>query len=196
MKVKNIIVKLTIILSLFLFLSCQNKNSELEKKVEKLEKENAEILKKQKEQQNAQENTANIKKEEKTLQPKIKNYEDKIKDRIADYEAARDKVSEEYGWSVEETQANEKLNEKLDDELTKVYNLIRERMSESRKIEFRNEQRQWIKNRKKKVENSNNGEDGNPGMGGRAGANVEILTYQELTKDRLIKFARMYDNME
>ena len=74
MKVKNIIVKLTIILSLFLFLSCQNKNSELKKKVEKLEKENAEILKKQKEQQNAQENTANIKKEEKTLQPKIKNY--------------------------------------------------------------------------------------------------------------------------
>lgn len=192
MKVKNIIVKLTIILPLFLILSCQNKNSELEKKVEKLEKENAEILKKQKEQQNAQENTANIKKEEKTLQPKIKNYEDKVKDRIADYEAARDKVSEEYGWSVEETQANEKL----DDELTKVYNLIRERMSESRKIEFRNEQRQWIKNRKKKVENSNNGEDGNPGMGGRAGANVEILTYQELTKDRLIKFARMYDNME
>lgn len=164
----------------------------MEKKVEKLEKENAEILKKQKEQQNAQENTVNIKKEEKTLQPKIKNYEDKIKDRIADYEATRDKVSEEYGWSVEETQANEKL----DDELTKVYNLIRERMSESRKIEFRNEQRQWIKNRKKKVENSNNGEDGNPGMGGRAGANVEILTYQELTKDRLIKFARMYDNME
>ena len=181
MKVKNIIVKLTIILPLFLILSCQNKNSELEKKVEKLEKENAEILKKQKEQQNAQENTVNIKKEEKTLQPKIK-----------DYEATRDKVSEEYGWSVEETQANEKL----DDELTKVYNLIRERMSESRKIEFRNEQRQWIKNRKKKVENSNNGEDGNPGMGGRAGANVEILTYQELTKDRLIKFARMYDNME
>ena len=33
-------------------------------------------------------------------------------------------------------------------------------------------------------------------MGGRADANVEILTYQELTKDRLIKFARMYDNME
>ena len=106
MKVKNIIVKLTIILPLFLILSCQNKNSELEKKVEKLEKENAEILKKQKEQQNAQENTANIKKEEKTLQPKIKNYEDKVKDRIADYEAARDKVSEEYGWSVEETQVD------------------------------------------------------------------------------------------
>ena len=56
----------------------------------------------------------------------------------------------------------------------------------------------WInvkKIRKKKDENSNNGEDGNPGMGGRAGANVEIMTYQEFTKDRLIEFAKIYDNM-
>ena len=32
-------------------------------------------------------------------------------------------------------------------------------------------------------------------MGGRAGANVEIMTYQEFTKDRLIEFAKIYDNM-
>ena len=69
------------------------------------------------------------------------------------------------------------------------------RLSESEKIEFRNKQRQWLKIRTKKVENSNNGEDGNSGMGGRAGANVEIMTYQEFTKDRLIEFAKIYDNM-
>ena len=33
-------------------------------------------------------------------------------------------------------------------------------------------------------------------MGGRAAGNVEIMTYQEFTKDRLFEFARMYDNMD
>lgn len=199
MKKKYLIPKLVIILILSLVISCQNKNAELEKKIEKLEKENAEILQKQ---QNIQTSTVQAnpentgtKKIEKTSQPKISNYENKVRSRIASYEAARDKVSDEYGWSPEETNANGHLNEKLDDELTKVYNLIMARLSESEKIEFRNKQRQWLKIRTKKVENSNNGEDGNPGMGGRAGANVEIMTYQEFTKDRLIEFAKIYDNM-
>ncbi|WP_455042728.1 lysozyme inhibitor LprI family protein [Leptotrichia buccalis] len=199
MKKKYLITKLVIILILSLVISCQNKNAELEKKIEKLEKENAEILQKQ---QNIQTNTVQAnpentetKKIEKTSQPKISNYENKVRSRIASYEAERDKVSDEYGWSPEETNANGHLNEKLDDELTKVYNLIMARLSESEKIEFRNKQRQWLKIRTKKVENSNNGEDGNPGMGGRAGGNVEIMTYQEFTKDRLIEFAKIYDNM-
>lgn len=199
MKKKYLIPKLVIILILSLVISCQNKNAELEKKIEKLEKENAEILQKQQNIQTStvQANPENIetKKIEKTSQPKISNYENKVRSRIASYEAERDKVSDEYGWSPEETNANGHLNEKLDDELTKVYNLIMARLSESEKIEFRNKQRQWLKIRTKKVENSNNGEDGNPGMGGRAGANVEIMTYQEFTKDRLIEFAKIYDNM-
>ena len=123
-------------------------------------------------------------------------YEGKLENRISNYEAKRDKISDENGWSVEETQANEALNEKLDDELTKVYNLIMERLPEGKKVNFRNEQRQWLKIRKRKVENSNNDEDGNSMMGGRAAANVEIMTYQEITKDRLFEFARMYDNMD
>ena len=199
MKKKYLITKLIIIPILSLVISCQNKNSELEKKIEKLEKENAEILQKQQNIQTStvQANPENIetKKIEKTSQPKISNYENKVRSRIASYEAERDKVSDEYGWSPEETNANGHLNEKLDDELTKVYNLIMARLSESEKIEFKNKQRQWLKIRTKKVENSNNGEDGNPGMGGRAGANVEIMTYQEFTKDRLIEFAKIYDNM-
>ena len=200
MKKKYLITKLVIILILSLVISCQNK------KIEKLEKENAEILQKQ---QNIQTNTVQAnpentetKKIEKTSQPKISNYENKIsnyenkvRSRIASYEAERDKVSDEYGWSPEETNANGRLNEKLDDELTKVYNLIMERLSEGKKIEFRNQQRQWLKVRKRKVENSNTDEDGNSVMGGRAAGNVEIMTYQEFTKDRLIEFARIYDNM-
>lgn len=201
MKIKKSIIKLGIILLLFGSISCKNKNTELEKKIANLEKQNAELTKKQQEQQNlAIIKTSEIKKEEKSEVPskpkKISNYEGKLENRVANYEARRDKVSDENGWSVEETQANEALNEKLDDELTKVYNLIMERLPEGKKVNFRNEQRQWLKIRKIKVENSNNDEDGNSMMGGRAAANVEIMTYQEITKDRLFEFARMYDNMD
>ena len=201
MKIKTLIIKLGIILLLFGSISCKNKNTELEKKIANLEKQNAELTKKQQEQQNlAIIKTSEIKKEEKSEVPskpkKISNYEGKLENRVANYEARRDKVSDENGWSVEETQANEALNEKLDDELTKVYNLIMERLPEGKKIKLRNEQRQWLKVRKRKVENSNNDEDGNPMMGGRAAANIEIMTYQEITKDRLFEFARMYDNID
>ena len=32
-------------------------------------------------------------------------------------------------------------------------------------------------------------------MGGKAAGNVEIMTYQEITKDRLFEFTRIYDNI-
>ena len=57
MKKKYLITKLVIILILSLIVSCQNKNAELEKKIEKLEKENAEILQKQ---QDIQTNTVQV----------------------------------------------------------------------------------------------------------------------------------------
>ena len=201
MRIKKLIIKLGVILLLFGSVACKNKNTELEKKIANLEKQNAELAKRQQEQQNlASIKTNEIKKEKKAEIPskpkKISNYEGKLENRISNYEAKRDKISDENGWSVEETQANEALNEKLDDELTKVYNLIMERLPEERKIKLRNEQRQWLKIRKRKVENSNNDEDGNSMMGGRAAGNVEIMTYQEFTKDRLFEFARMYDNMD
>ena len=201
MRIKKLIIKLGVILLLFGSVACKNKNTELEKKIANLEKQNAELAKRQQEQQNLVSiKTNEIKKEKKkeihSKPKKISNYEGKLENRISNYEAKRDKISDENGWSVEETQANEALNEKLDDELTKVYNLIMERLPEGKKVNFRNEQRQWLKTRKRKVENSNNDEDGNSMMGGRAAANVEIMTYQEITKDRLFEFARMYDNMD
>ena len=201
MRIKKLIIKLGVILLLFGSVACKNKNTELEKKIANLEKQNAELAKRQQEQQNLVSiKTNEIKKEKKAEIPskpkKISNYEGKLENRISNYEAKRDKISDENGWSVEETQANEALNEKLDDELTKVYNLIMERLPEGKKVNFRNEQRQWLKTRKRKLENSTNDEDGNSMMGGRAAGNVEIMTYQEFTKDRLFEFARIYDNMD
>ena len=165
MRIKKLIIKLGVILLLFGSVACKNKNTELEKKIANLEKQNAELAKRQQEQQNlASIKTNEIKKEKKAEIPskpkKISNYEGKLENRISNYEAKRDKISDENGWSVEETQANEALNEKLDDELTKVYNLIMERLPEERKIKLRNEQRQWLKIRKRKVQNSNNDDEG------------------------------------
>ena len=57
MKKKYIITNLAVILILSLIVSCQNKNAEFEKKIEKLEKENAEILQKQ---QDIQTNTVQV----------------------------------------------------------------------------------------------------------------------------------------
>ena len=51
MKIKNLIIQLGIILLLLISVACQNKNSDLEKKIKDLEKQNEEILKKQQEQQ-------------------------------------------------------------------------------------------------------------------------------------------------
>lgn len=197
MKIKHLIIQLGIILLLLISVACQNKNSDLEKKIKDLEKQNEEILKKQQEQQKipVAAPTKKIQKQ-KVITPKILNYESKLENRVATYETSRDRVSEEYGWSVEKTQANEQLNEKLDDELTKVYNLIMERLSEDKKIKLRNEQRQWLKIRKRKVANSNQDENGESVMGGRAAGNVEIMTYQDFTKERLFEFAKMYDNMD
>ncbi len=44
---RKILIIQCIVISLFGLVSCQNKNAELEKKIQLLEKENAEILKKQ-----------------------------------------------------------------------------------------------------------------------------------------------------
>ena len=48
---RKILIMQCIVISLFGLVSCQNKNAELEKKIQSLEKENAEILKKQQEQE-------------------------------------------------------------------------------------------------------------------------------------------------
>lgn len=193
---RKILIIQYIIIALFGLVSCQNKNAELEKKIQSLEKENAEILKKQQEQEKQLKEQKEKEEKKKQLTPKIKDYESKLRDRVASYEQTRDKKTEEYGWGVEASEASEKLNEKLDDELTKVYNLIMERLSDAEKTEFRNSQRQWLKTRKRKVENSVKSEGGEMMMGGLGAANVEMAEYEEITKERLYEFAQIYDEME
>lgn len=125
------------------------------------------------------------------------SYESNLRKKISNYERIRDEMVEERGgFGVEATNVNQQFNDMLDEELTQVYNLIREKMSKTEKENFRNKQRQWLKKREKQVEASTKDEKGRQVIHGRAGANVEIGEYEEITKKRLFEFAKMYDKMK
>jgi len=84
----------------------------------------------------------------------------------------------------------------LDEELTQVYNLIREKMSKTEKNNFRNKQRQWLKKRERQVDASTKDENGNQVVNGRFAVNTEIYVYEQITKKRLFELAKMYDKMK
>ena len=98
-----------------------------------------------------------FKKIKKTVTPIIENYEIRLRNRIARYEAIRDEISDKYGFGVEMTQANENL--------------------------------------KIKVENSTKDENGNIVIFGRAGGNVEIGEYHDVTEERLFELVKMYNDI-
>lgn len=123
-------------------------------------------------------------------------YETNIKEKISKLERQKEEKISEYGFGYEVNKINEEFNNILDDELTKVYNLIRNKMSETEKINFRNKQRQWLKKRTQQVESV---VDDAVRRGIRSGsfiANLSNYEYQEITKKRLYEFARMYDKMK
>ena len=125
------------------------------------------------------------------------SYESNLRKKISNYERIRDEnVEESGGYGVEATNVNEQFNDMLDEELTQVYNLIREKMSKTEKNNFRNKQRQWLKKRERQVDASTKDENGNQVVNGRFAVNTEINVYEQITKKRLFELAKMYDKMK
>ena len=125
------------------------------------------------------------------------SYESNLRKKISNYERIRDEMVEERGgFGVEATNINQQFNDMLDEELTQVYNLIREKMSKTEKDNFRNKQRQWLKKREQQVEASTKDENGKGVIFGRGAANTEIYVYEQITKKRLFELAKMYDKMK
>ena len=123
-------------------------------------------------------------------------YETNIKEKISKLERQKEEKISEYGFGYEVNKINEEFNNILDDELTKVYNLIRNKMSKTEKINFRNKQRQWLKKRTQQVEAVVD-DAVRRGIGsGSSIANLSNYEYQEITKKRLYEFAKMYDKMK
>ena len=91
--------------------------------------------------------------------------------------------------------------EAWDKELNKIYKLIISELPESQKIKLRNEERAWLKRKDKEMDKAaeemamgrdENGELVGCGTGcGHASRAINI----EMTKERTIELARMYDKL-
>ena len=196
---KNTIIWITAILSAiviltifsigaFLLYNSHMKNKELQIKL-KLEEENTkqEIAKSQNQQQMAQVTTSQ---ETKTpvVVKKRTNYEAELMDRMS---------------SVPE---NNMVNagevfEAWDRELNKVYKLLMSELPDSQKTKLRNEERAWLKRKDREMdkaaEEMSMGRDENAeliGCGTGCG-HAARATNIEMTKERTIELARMYDDL-
>ena len=196
---KNTIIWITAILSAivvltifsigaFLLYNSHMKNKELQIKL-KLEEENTkqEIAKSQNQQQIAQVTTSQ---ETKTpvVVKKRTNYEAELMDRMS---------------SVPE---NNMVNagevfEAWDRELNKVYKLLMSELPDSQKTKLRNEERAWLKRKDREMdkaaEEMSMGRDENGeliGCGTGCG-HAARATNIEMTKERTIELARMYDDL-
>ena len=77
-----------------------------------------------------------------------------------------------------------------DNELNEIYKLLMSKLSNVQKNKLRNEEREWLKRRERKV---NSETEGGTGMGVRI-AYYSIMT--EWTADRAKELARRYDNLK
>ena len=185
----SVIVVLTIFsMGAFLLYSSHMKSKELQVKL-KLEEEKTkqEIAKSQNQQQMAQVTTSQ---ETKTpvVVKKRTNYEAELMDRMS---------------SVPE---NNMVNagevfEAWDRELNKVYKLLMSELPDSQKTKLRNEERAWLKRKDREMdkaaEEMSMGRDENGeliGCGTGCG-HAARATNIEMTKERTIELARMYDDL-
>ena len=173
----------------FLMYSSYIKTQELQAKV-KLEQEKTkqEMIKSQNEQQQMAQVTTSLETSTPVAAKKRTNYEAELMDRMS---------------SVPEnnmTNAGE-VFEAWDKELNKIYKLIMSELPESQKIKLRNEERAWLKRKDKEMDKAaeemamgrdENGELVGCGTGcGHASRAMNI----EMTKERTIELARMYDKL-
>lgn len=174
----------------FLLYNSHIKNKEMEVKLRlEQEKTKQEIARSQSQQQLAQVTTAS---QETTTAPVVRkrrtNYEAELMNRMS---------------SVPENNmvnANE-VFEAWDRELNKVYKLLMSELSDSQKTRLRNEERAWLKRKDKEMNKASeemaagrdeNGELIGCGTGcGHASRAANI----EMTKERTIELARMYDEL-
>ena len=89
-----------------------------------------------------------------------------------------------------EAQMMDEVQNAWDNELNKVYKLLMSKLSSTQKTKLRNEEREWLKRRERKV---NSETEGGTGMGFRI-VYYSIMT--EWTRDRAIELARRYDNLK
>ena len=151
------------------------------------EKTKQEIAKSQSQQQLAQVTTAS---QETTTAPVVRkrrtNYEAELMNRMS--------LVPENNM----VNANE-VFEAWDQELNKVYKLLMSELSDNQKTRLRNEERAWLKRMvsetKKSVYEMCGGDEVNGQACGTGATLAEIGTKLDMTKERTIELARMYDEL-
>lgn len=139
----------------------------------------------------AKQNDNMEKKKEKnvTKERKISNYEKNLKSRMK-------KIEEKYqdlidnGTTDSMLSDTESLTDEWDRELNIVYNLVLDQLNSSEKEKVRVQQRQWLKSRDAKVKKAENDEE-DPKMALFDAAGTKL----EMTKERTLKLAEMFDEL-
>lgn len=113
-------------------------------------------------------------------------------DMISKMEAKEKRITSNYyeQGPTGEAQMMDEVQNAWDNELNKVYKLLMSKLSSTQKTKLRNEEREWLKRRERKV---NSETEGGTGMGFRL-VYYSIMT--EWTRDRAIELARRYDNLK
>ena len=169
----------------FLIYSSYIKTQELQTKV-KLEQEKTkqEMIKTQNEQQQMAQVTTSQETSASIVTKKRTNYEAELMNRMA---------------SVDENSAY-KAYKNWDAELNKVYKLLMSELPENSKIKLRNSERAWLKQMVNEVNKSLDescgvDENGKRLMCGTLDSIDEANIKLQMTKERTIELARMYDNL-
>ena len=170
----------------FLLYNSHIKNKEMEVKLRlEQEKTKQEIAKSQSQQQSAQVTTAS---QETTTAPVVRkrrtNYEAELMNRMSS-------VDESLPYKAYQT---------WDMELNKVYKLLMSEIPENSKIKLRNSERAWLKQMVNKVNRSLDescgvDENGKRMMCGTSDSIDEANIKFQMTKERTIELARMYDEL-
>ena len=121
----------------------------------------------------------------------ISSFAGYTSDMINRMETKEKSVEDSFGGSnAEMKEASSVILDGWNDELNKVYKLLMSKLSSTQKTKLRNEEREWLKRRERKV---NSETEGGTGMGFRL-VYYSIMT--EWTRDRAIELARRYDNLK
>ena len=201
----KILIGVIIGLSVFILLGGIFYIFNMKSKLTKLERNQMEQLKKQMESQNmASVQTVQFKPNTKTTtevkaEPKAVKTNANIKK--SSYEKAMIKsmkpIENELNYYTYENTRycgeflgyREKLHQKWDDELTKIYKLLMSKYSDSQKKNLKGEEIAWIKKRQKAIDKISS--EMNGCLGGVVIENTEIDTI----KSRAIELARRYDGL-
>lgn len=179
---------------IFYIFNMQNKIAKLEIEQEKQLKRQVETQKMASIHQLNTKKEAEVKTEPKVVKAKTNapksSYEKAMINRMRPVENELNSYTyENTRYCAEFLGYREKLHQKWDDELTKIYKLLMSKYSDSQKKSLKSEEIAWIKKRQKAIDKISS--EMNGCLGGVVIENTEIDTI----KSRAIELARRYDGL-